>query len=718
MDTLQDVVFNPFDCRLDDVLFLPAVKEAVGYDCMIGYFSSSSFRAIAQSLLYYLQSNIQHRMRFIISPNLSKEDIQVLIELYEGKISTDKLDNYILNLDSLSEKTLNALAYLINLDRIEIKIALPKSGLFHVKCWLLPQSNNSELVVQGSSNHTESGLVRNFEYLSVFSTLSDTPSQRICQKMRQDFDLLWANEYPNVTCGYLSLEVLRALLNHYQVNPSIKQSKKQLVDYLYQALQQQETHLMDSDESSINLEKLLSEYTPNTLMIPDWLDYRAGDYAHQGEAIDAWFDNNKQGILSIATGGGKTLTSLTAATLLSKSLKNLLVVVSVPTKALMNQWEEEVELFGIRAINLNNFNTKSEKIAAVSDTCKRLRFNSSHVGVIITSHEGLKSDIFKKVEKYSQIISTLLIADEVHNLGSVGFQENPPGFFEFKLGLSATPIRQYDEEGTNFLLKYFNGVVYEFGLKQAIGKCLAPFDYIVHRITLTDEESDEFFELTKKIRKLSFAAEAGKDSNEYQNWTKLCIRRRRIIETAENKVLSFKNFILSESEIKNMLIFCSDKQPEQLKDVNEILRQNHINFHQITSKETSNNTVLKRIIDDYNHGKLQVLTSKRVLDEGFNVPQTKYAHILASNTTKKQWTQRLGRILRKFDNKDKAAIHDYIVLPALYGGSLDEDFKQLILSEVERIEFFINYSSNGTEAGGAVSLLGEIGDLLNRTRSL
>lgn len=717
MATLDEFIFNPFDCRLDEKLFLPAVKDAVGYDCMIGYFSSSSFRAIAQSLLFYLQSDIRHRMRLIISPNLSKDDIQVLIDLYEGKIGTDKLDNYILDLDLLSGQTLNALAYLINLDRIEIKIALPKSGLFHVKCWLLPQSDKSEIVVQGSSNHTESGLVRNFEYLSVFSTLSDEPSKRICQKMRQDFDLLWANKYPDVTCGHLSLEVLRALLNHYQVNPRIKQSKKQLIDSLHEALEQQEKNLMNSEDYSLNLENLLSNYKPNTLAIPDWLDYRSGDYAHQGEAIDAWFNNEKQGILSIATGGGKTLTSLTAVTLLSKSLKNLLVVIAVPTKALMVQWESEVALFGLKATNMNNFTGSRNKITAIDEVCKSLKFNSSHVETIIISHNALKSDLMDRIAKYSRSFNTILIADEVHNLGSTGFMEEAPQFFDFKLGLSATPVRQYDEEGSEFLLQYFGKVVYDFPLEKAIGKCLVNFDYYAHLINLNEEENDLFYKLTQKIKRLSFAANASKDSIEFENWSKLCIRRRKIIETAENKIFKFQQVLPQKSnDIKNTLIFCSDKQPEQLDRINDILNDKHISFHQITSSETANNNLLKQIIDDYNQGRIRVLTSKRVLDEGFNVPQTQTAYILASNTTKKQWTQRLGRVLRKDRGKNEACIHDFIVMPSITDSVIDEDFKNLLKSEAERIQFFIQYSRNGTEQNGAVELLGKIGDLLQEKR--
>lgn len=719
MDNLENFIFNPFENNLDEELFLPVIKDAIGYDCMIGYFNSSSFRAIAQSLLYYLQSDAKHRMRLIVSPNLSREDVETLIKLYEGHINYEDLANFILNQDNLTQSTFSALAYLIKLDRIELKIALPSSGLFHVKCWLIPQSNGSETVVQGSSNHTESGLVRNFEYLSVDSTLWGEKSLKICNKLRQDFDLLWSNKYPKVICGHLSLDVLRALSIKFESNIDANDTKKSLVNALRKALKkQQEINVMQPEDYVSNLESLLANYKPNTLTIPDWLDYRTGDYAHQGEAIDAWLGSDAKGILSIATGGGKTLTSLTTATILSKSIKNLLVVIAVPTKALMAQWETEVALFGLEAVNLNNYRRAERKLNEVDRVCKNLKFDSSHVEALIISHNALKSDLMDKIKRYSHNFSTLLIADEVHNLGSTGFIENPPDFFDYKIGLSATPIRQYDEEGSDFLLEYFGDVVYDFPLEKAIGTCLVPFNYHAHIVYLTEEENDDFYDLTQKIKRLSYAVNCSKDSIEFQNWSSLCIKRRRIIETAENKIFSFSQCLpSSSSDILNTLIFCSDKQPEQLETINTILNKKHVNFHQVTSEETANNDFLKQIIEEYNQGRIQVLTSKRVLDEGFNVPQTRTAYILASNTTKKQWTQRLGRVLRKDKGKNEAVIHDFIVLPSLDDTVIDEDFKNLLKSESERIQFFLQFSQNGTEQDGAVELLGKIGDLLQGKRN-
>lgn len=712
MIELNKVLYNPFEDNLDDELFLPLVKNAISYDCMIGYFSSSSLKILSNSIYYYLNSNINNKLRLIISPNLSQMDMELLLNFYNGNFDESSLRNLNLTQQLLFKQTLLSLSYLLKHGKIEIKIALPESGLFHLKCWLFRQYDDSQYIVQGSSNHTFNGLSKNFEYLTLHSTNQDLQSKNLCLRIRNDFDLLWENQYPRVLCGSINKKIISALLSNIDEDKLRKSSKRDMANILKNIIQEDEEQEMVKNNENFNIQDLLIDHKPNDLSIPSWINYRTGDYVHQGEAIDAWFQR-KEGILSIATGGGKTLTSLIIATLLSQTLEGLLLVIAVPTKSLMMQWEQEVLLFGIQAVNLNNYTDSQKKSEKIQESCKKIKMKSSKVEIIITSHDGLKSNLMTKIEKYSKVINLMMIADEVHNLGSLGFRENPTNFFNYKLGLSATPIRQYDEEGTDFILEFFGGIVYEFGLDQAIGKCLVPFDYFAHVVHLSEEENDEFYELTQKINKLSFAIDAGKDSIEYQNWSKLCIKRRKIIEVAENKIIKFKSILPNKkSEVKNTLIFCSDKDPDQLELVNEILSQRYINFHQITSEETANNQQLKNIIQDYHTGHIQVLTSKRVLDEGFNIPQTKVAHILASNTTKKQWVQRLGRVLRKSEGKTKAEIHDYIVLPSIYDEVVDNDFKNMLKSEIDRIAFFVQYANNGTEKDGVVELLGKLGDML------
>lgn len=333
---------------------------------------------------------------------------------------------------------------------------------------------------------------------------------------------------------------------------------------------------------------------------------------------------------------------------------------------------------------------------------------------MIVTHEALKSEkMFRLLDKAEKSTSLMLIGDEVHNLGSTGFRSVAPDVFKYRLGLSATFNRQFDEEGTQFLLDYFGPVVFEFGLDQAIGVCLVPFDYFIHQVTLDECEEEEWAELTIKIKKLSYAAELSNGSHDKEVWQALCIKRRRIVESASAKVFVLAS-IFSKMELNRALIFCTDKDPKQLNQVNTLLNNKRINFHQITAEETANKKKLAHLIESFDSGELKVLTSKRVLDEGFNIPQTETAFLLASNTVKRQWVQRLGRVLRQSPktHKKKAVIHDFVVMPSVNNDDIDLDLKGLIKSELQRIQFFDALCQNGLEKNGTADVVEQLLELL------
>ena len=122
------------------------------------------------------------------------------------------------------------------------------------------------------------------------------------------------------------------------------------------------------------------------------------------------------------------------------------------------------------------------------------------------------------------------------------------------------------------------------------------------------------------------------------------------------------------------------------------------------------------IVRSFSTGIYQVLISKRVLDEGFNVPQTETMYILASQTGERQWIQRLGRVLRLSPETGKihARIHDFVIIPPSVGDKSDPDFKSLINSEYRRVQFFTKYSKNGLESEGSYFVGEELANLLRK----
>lgn len=690
-------IFFPSEANIDKELFAPLARNSTSLDCMVGYFTSGVLGELANAIASYLKIASNEPMRFIVSPNLSSSDLLAIQSAYESgeEYFSILFPDIYLTESEIKKHTVAALAHLVVEKKLELRVALKKSGLFHAKVWLF-ETENGLASVHGSSNATVGGMLNNFEQLVVDLSWLNFRSHSVNVIFKEKFNKIWNSEEEGIVTIGLNQETLSHIQDVNRVNPGAADKFEALFEKLYQS-----THDLSGNYSTSNDRKL---------KIPNYINYQEGEFAHQGDAVTAWEENNRKGILAIATGGGKTYTSLIAATLLAEEVGSLFVVVAVPTKNLMIQWEDDVSEFDLVPINTNNYSPSAIN-KTIKTSLRNLRLKNSAVEIIILTHNALVSG---NLDFKVGATPALLIVDEVHNIGSEKSQENFPKGFDYLLALSATYERQYDEEGTNFLLETFDKVVYEYGLDKAIGSCLVNYKYHAHFVSLTAEEADDFIDLTYQIKRLSYAADSSDGSPAKDKWQLLCLKRRKLIESSDNKIKKLREVLpLISKEIKRTLIFCTDKAPEQLNEVNKLLNERSVNFHQVTSEETSNSKALKSIIESFSEDKLQVLTSKRVLDEGFNVPQTETAYLLSSNTVARQWMQRLGRVLRLSGKTKKkyATIHDFVVVP-VFDGKADEDLKSLLESEYKRVEFFSKYSDNYMDENGGYQATQKLIDLI------
>ena len=444
--------------------------------------------------------------------------------------------------------------------------------------------------------------------------------------------------------------------------------------------------------------------------IPAELRFEDGPFEHQGEAVKAWCEAGYRGVLEMATGSGKTITSMISAYRLYQVHKPLLIVIAAPYVPLIEQWCGEVEPFGLKPMNLTTVGSAHKRATELQRLRRRLRTGLSDVEAVVVSHDTLCSPEF--VDALSAFeCARLLIADEAHNLGRPSFIGNPPQFFEHRLALSATPVRQYDEEGTEELFRFFGPVTFQFTLEQAIGRCLVEYDYYVHPVYLTEDEMDRWQELTDKIKKNAWRENDGKPD---EFLSKLLRDRRALLETAEGKVETLRALLAKEDlpNLKYTLVYATDKGPEQLDAVNRLLRSESLLFHQLTAEETASRHQTKRIIRSFQSGETQVLTAKRVLDEGVNIPQICKAFILASTTVERQWTQRRGRLLRTCRAIDKthSVIHDFLALPAGIQEGLDPDARRLVRSELRRAQEFARLARNAGRPDGPLAMIDKLVD--------
>ena len=679
-------------------VLIPSFKSATQIDCMMGFFSSKILASLAPGLATFINAS-DESLRLVVSPTLTEEDQTAIKEGLASPedITSVVLEDIVITEDLIEQHTLKCLSWLLRNGRVEIKIALMKDALFHPKVWLF-REDSDVIAAHGSSNMTNAGIQKNIEQISISKSWEGTSQQYITEKFCDQFKGLWANQDVDCTVVSMPQAIKENLLKtYYSDTPPTEED--------FHTLHKQTIDSMEESVETYNFNRL----TRPSFAVPSELRFESGPFEHQGRAIKAWCEAGYHGILEMATGSGKTITAMICAHRLYSVEKPLLIVVAAPYIPLIQQWCDEISPFGLKPVNLTEANGAKGRAAEFSKLKRRLRFGSSDIEIVVVTHRTLCDSNFKaELEKFD--CKTLLIGDEVHNLGSEGFIIDPPNFFDYRLGLSATPIRQYDEEGTEQLFSFFGPIVFQFTLEEAIGRCLVEYEYYVHPVELTDDEMEEWYALTEKIGKIAWMQEDENSDDEYI--MKLLRDRRALLENAENKIAALEEVLTQHEDfniLRHTLIYTSDKAPQQLIDVNALLNKHGVLFHQLTHKETPDRKRTAQIIQSFQEGTLQVLSAKRVLDEGVNIPQIEKAFILASTTVERQWVQRRGRLLRTCSETGKthSEIHDFMALPPDLD-DLDTRARALIQSELKRIQAFAYLAKNFGRPDGPLSYIDQL----------
>ena len=682
----------PDDPLAEDVL-IPCFRAAASVDSMVGFFSSNALATLAPGLATFFNSSQEH-LRLIICPILSESDTAAIRDgVITAAVAADgALSEIIITEDAIVEHTLRCLTWLIRRGRIQIRVALMRSALFHPKVWLF-QHYSDVVAVHGSSNMTYAGFTRNVEQLAVSKSWEDENQRYVTERLRAEFLTLWDNTKADCQVVPISEALRDRLLGTYGARPA--PTEEELME------------IYDAERDVNTISSVIDEARTEGFRIPRDLVTDRGAFAHQGRAVDAWCRSGYRGILQMATGAGKTIAALICARRLYEKVKPLLIVVAAPYVPLIQQWCGEIETFGLQPINLSVARGPKARARELGRIKRKLRTRHDGVEAIVVSHATLANRMFQQALR-GMDCPVMLIADEAHNLGSEGFVRSPPEGFVATLGLSATPIRQYDEAGTTSLLAFLGPVVYEYPLSEAIGQCLVEYDYFVHGVYLREEEIDCWEELSQDIRASAWKLEQPGGPDDYLK--KLLRDRRAILENAKDKIGVFERIIDREnlSRLSHTLVYTSDKNPGQLRAVNGLLRDRGLMFHQLTYVETANRDKTQRILDAFADGTLRVLTAKRVLDEGVNVPQIRKAFILASTTVERQWIQRRGRLLRRCDEMGKthSEIHDFVVLPPP-ASTRDVDAASLVRSELDRVKEFAGLARNAGRPDGPLRAIDE-----------
>ncbi|MFH1971021.1 MAG: DEAD/DEAH box helicase family protein [Patescibacteria group bacterium] len=679
--TLKDLNLKGYyDFNRDNLLedfYIPVLSESISYKRIAGYFSSSALAIAARGIKNFINNGGE--IQLIACVELTEKDQEAIKKAIEEKEKQIIKELESME-DALKKGCISLLGWMIKNDKLEIKIAVVPQGLEHKKKGILEDEEGNIVSFSGSDNETVSGWIHNDEGFHVFCNWIEGDKERHLEEDIKSFQDLWGESGEIKTKVYPVSEAFKKGLIK-----TAPRDKKELVRLCEEVTKRLLEESREKRVEELNLKK-------------EEIELRE----YQKEAIKNWFDNDCKGIFEMATGTGKTFTALGALKKLLKKEKGVLIIISCPYQHLVTQWRENIQEFDF---NLETFianSTNSKWKSQLTNNLYDLRNKIIDNLIILTTHDTLSSKFFyEQIEKNEQ--KSILIVDEVHGIGSEvrknGLIEN----YNFRLGLSATPDRWFDEDGTKTIRDFFGKTVYEFPLKKAIDEgFLTKYDYKPIFVELNDSEIEEYEKQTAKIaRFLTFS----KNEIEKEKLLNLLfIKRQKIIINAQNKFVSFEELISELKNIRYCLVYVS---PEQIDEVQYILNNKNIVQHRFTNRE---GVIPKKtfrglserdfLLKNFEEGTYDILVAMRCLDEGVDVPPARTAIILASSGNPKEYIQRRGRILRKHPEKNRAVIYDLIVVPPvdkIKDKDLIELERKILKKEIIRYKEFCDSANNKLE---------------------
>jgi superfamily II DNA or RNA helicase len=632
----------------DDIandFYLPCMRIAERYDRAVGFFNSAIYVIAWPSLKEFVGRH--GKMRLICSPVLAAHDIEAIETGYSERFESEngnKLRDdirYMLATPYLHKPTA-VLATLIALDIVDVRIAFMKrtvrhERLFHDKLGLFHDGFGNTLAFKGSMNETWSGLSSdgNLESVDVFLSWEHAREARRVTENELYFNALWANEYEHE--GVL-VKKFPEIAHEELVNAADAKGWPDLVDEICREM-----------EAAGRFEA--SGLVPGTKVLRP----------HQSAALQGWEGQGRRGILEHATGSGKTFTAISA--MRDAFVRREVPLVLVPSELLLEQWHREL------TDNLADLKPQILRCGAGHSKWRDAgligpwtRAGADNARIVLSTMQTATMPEFR--EAIRQGSHLFLVADEVHRVGSHNHLQLLTLDTGPRLGLSATPRRAGDTDGTAKIFYYFDGVVPPpFTLQDAIKSgALTPYFYHVHTVTLTEAEQERWDEITKRIRRLSAQNSPGeqKDPASDLQVKKLLIERARVLKQAQRKAASAASIIAAHYRRGDRwIVYCDDMA--QLAAVKSDLAKAGLDSTEYHSAMSGDKEQTIRLFE-VNGG---IVVSIRCLDEGVDIPSVTHALILASSKNPREYIQRRGRVLRRAEGKSVASIHDVLVLPSI-----------------------------------------------------
>jgi superfamily II DNA or RNA helicase len=347
---------------------------------------------------------------------------------------------------------------------------------------------------------------------------------------------------------------------------------------------------------------------------------------YQNKALDNWQRADNRGILVLPTAAGKTFIALKAIDLLKTQ-----TLIIVPTLDLIDQWKKRVrECLGVEA-----------GVVGGGENIVRM--------VTISTYDSAYSQAPQLGNKFM-----FLVFDEVHHLASPGYMQIGEMYIApYRMGLTATYERSDQRHALLPLL--VGDPVYSINIEELTGKHLAPYTYEKVSVELTfDEQRTYDAEMSVFKNYLQERHIILKSATDFQRFIMTTGRDPHAREAllARNKALR----VAVNSEAKLNLLA---KRLETYKNEKILIFTLYNDLVYTISRRFLIPAVTyqtpreerREILANFGNSKYKVIVTSQVLDEGVDVPDASVGFVLGGTGSKREYVQRLGRLLRKKEGK-------------------------------------------------------------------
>ena len=352
---------------------------------------------------------------------------------------------------------------------------------------------------------------------------------------------------------------------------------------------------------------------------------------YQIDSIRAWVNDinvTGNGIIKAPTGSGKSVIAILSALEMLKNKSNAKIIYAVNSTTLLKQFQ--------------NFAKKEDlPFLLVSGEVDELKNGqkSDLIALSVSYYYSQKKQ--KKHEKLKELIqnSDLIVVDEAHHTPASMLKSlllDSPN--SIRLGLSATPLR---EDGRELeILGLLGKISYSIDYTELVkNNYLVPLQYIQYETVPSKVIKEEIsnIDVTKS----------------YDAFAKTYSRLLRLFE---NSPYTNKQVISKIKELNKYPALVIVRRIILAKKLSELLNENGIIADWVSSKTDLNERMEK--IENLKNGKLQVLISTSLADEGLDIPNLQLVVLLTQGKSRIKLVQRIGRVMRPSQNKQKGYILD------------------------------------------------------------